>query len=371
MTCSLRGAFLGFALLAWGGMQADAEGDSSDVVVGYYPSWGSNLPVAKINFAPFTHLIHAFATLHQGAIRTRGNLPSRELTQAAHAAGVKVLLGLGGADSGREFSTMTRDPVMEAACVQNLVRLVNDNGYDGIDIDWEFPGAADVANLVAFVGQLRQALQQANPRALVTMPLPWTDSDGQYFDGLRLAPLVDFVQIMTYDAHGPWKVDGSNYCHAGFNSPLDETSADKIDGDRYSYRKAVDYWRGKGFSDRQLVIGIHLFGHGFMVENWGETPLQPSAHGDIDYRKIQPLIDAGWQRNWDEEASVPWLRSPPGLPSELISYDDPQSVALKGKWAREAGLRGIFFWEISADFVQGHNLLVEAACQGFGPPLSK
>jgi len=344
-----------------------AQGTTPPVVAGYYPSWTSPLPIAKINFGDFTHIIHAFATIKRGAIRTSRNLPSRELTQAGHAAGVKVLLGLGGEDSGPEFSAMARNPVTEDACIQALAKLVADNGYDGIDVDWEFPTTADVANVVDFVSKLRDALRQKNPDALVTMPLPMGNGDGQYFDGPKLAQLVDLIFIMTYDAHGPWKVDAHNYCHAGFDAPLNATTTAPIDGTAYSFQKAVDYWRGKGFADSQLVAGIHLSGHGFLVDKWGDTPSQPSKHGDIEYRRIQGLLDAGWQRQWDDQAGVPWLQSPPGTPSELISYDDPQSVALKAKWAHDAGLRGIFFWEISEDYTDGHNVLVDAARKGFGP----
>jgi len=338
------------------------------VVVGYYPSWTNKLPVSQINFGQFTHLIHAFVTIQNGVLHTEGNLPSRALTQGGHAAGVKVLLGLGGEDSGPQLSAMTRDPAKEEACVEGLAKLVADNGYDGVDIDWEFPTSTDSKNVISFVERLGQALRKTNPAALVTMPLPSADNDGQYFDGPQLARLVDFALIMTYDAHGPWKIDGHNYCHAGFDSPLYATDTDPVDGGQYSYQKAIDYWRGKGFANKQLVIGIHLSGHGFMVKKWGETPLQTSAHGDVEYSSIKTLLDEGWQRHWDKQAEVPWLVSPPGLPSELITYDDPESVALKGAWARNAGLRGIFFWEISEDFIRGHNELVEAGRKGLGQP---
>ena len=365
MKSILRAGLVLLVLLSLGEARSHAD-ETAPVVVGYFPSWTCPLPIGKINFGQFTHLIHAFATIKNGAIHTEGNLPSRELTSAGHAAGIKVLLGLGGEDSGAELSAMARNPATEAACVQGLAKLVADNGYDGIDVDWEFPTSADTANAVAFVSQLRQALRQSNPDALVTMPLPWTNYDGQSFDGPKLANLIDLAFIMTYDAHGPWKVDSHNYCHAGFDAPLNETATDSVDGTVYSFPKAVDYWRGKGFKDSQLVVGIHSSGHGFLVDKWGETPLQPSTHGDIEYRRIQGLLDAGWQRQWDDQAGVPWLRSPPALPPELITYDDPQSVALKGKWAHNTGLRGIFFWEISEDYVGGHNVLVEAARKGFG-----
>lgn len=337
-------------------------------VIGYYPSWTDKLPISEINFGQFTHLIHAFVTLQKGQLRTAGNLPSRGLTQAGHAAGVKVLLGFGGADSGAELSAMSRNSELENSCVQGLTRLVADNGYDGIDIDWEFPTAADTAEVVTFVDRLRQELRRTNPGALVTMPLPNTAYYGQYFNGSALARLIDFALIMTYNAHGPWKIDEHSYCHAGFDSPLEETSTDPIDGSEYSYQKSVEYWHGKGFTNLQLVIGIHLSGHGFMVEKWGETPIKPSIHSDIDYRAVSTLINAGWKRKWDPQASVPWLESPPGLPSELITYDNRESVRLKAAWARNAGLRGLFFWEISEDFINGRNELIEEARKGFGLP---
>lgn len=346
-----------------------AAENPAPLVVGYYPCWGDNLPVGKIKYAQFTHLIHAFATVKKGEIHTEGNLPSPELTSAAHAAGVKVLLGLGGADSGPDFTALTKDPAAQAAFIKNIVKLATDNGYDGVDVDWEFPGKAEVDRVVDFVAKLRQALREASPAALVTMPLPAANYYGQYFDGKRLAGLVDFVQIMTYDEHGPWK-EGNGLSHAGFNSPLGESDSDPVDGHENSFQKSVDYWQGRGFSDQQLLVGAPFFGHGFMVKKWGDIPLKASSHNGLDYRKLLPLLAAGWQRRWDDQAGVPWLQSPAGTAAELISYDDPQSVELKARWARQAGLRGIFFWEISQDFVDGRNVLVEAARKGLGLPPS-
>ncbi|CAN5681656.1 hypothetical protein BH09VER1_BH09VER1_03040 [soil metagenome] len=361
--------FLSAVLLLGVLLSSRAEQAPSPVVLGYYPSWTDELPVEKINYRLFTHLVHAFATIHHGSIKVEGNLPSSDLTRLAHAAGVKVLLGLGGADSGPDFSAMARDKASEDACIKSLVKMVGDHGYDGIDVDWEFPAATEVDRVVDFVTKLRLALRQANPQALVTMPLPAADYYGQYFDGARLAPLLDFVMIMTYDVHGPWK-EGDGFSHSGFNSPLGETDSDPVDGHANSFQKSADYWRGRGFADQQLLVGLPFFGHGFMVKKWGDTPLKASSHTDLEYRKIFSLLSAGWQRKWDDQASVPWLQSPPGLPAELISYDDPQSVELKAKWAREAGLRGVFFWEISQDFIEGRNVLVEAARKRLGLPPS-
>ena len=228
---------------------------------------------------------------------------------------LKFCLELAGRDGGWNFPRMTRNPAMEEACVQSLVSwsritvtmastsIGNSPPRRTLQMSSRlfFQAPAGTA-----AGESRRSSSRCRYRPPITT--------GNTLALPRLAKLIDFALIMTYDAHGPWKIDDHTYSHAGFDSPLHETNADQIDGNLYSYQKSIDYWRGRGFTDQQLVIGIPLFGHGFMVEKWGETPQQPSTHADIKYRDIQGLIDAGWQRQWDVQAGVPWLRSPPGLP---------------------------------------------------------
>lgn len=323
--------------------------------LGYYPSWAAELPPEKIDFRQFTHLVHAFVTLEGGTVHVSGNLPSAALTRKAHAENVRVLLGVGGEASGPGFSAMTRDPKRLQECVKNLVQLVTANGYDGIDVDWEYPGKADSEAVVQFVWQLRLALNQASPQALLlTMALPPDDSYGNGFDGRQLAAAVDFAQIMTYDLHGPWK-DGAGFSPSGYNSPLDEFS------------KAVDYWCAKGFPKEKLLVGIPCYGHGFALKEWGKTPTQAPVHPEIAYKEIPSLLQQGWVRHWAAKASVPWIESSPGQPTEIISYDDSESAALKGRWARNAGVGGIFFWDITQDLIDGRNVLVQAARSGWNP----
>lgn len=338
--------------------------------LGYYSCWDAGLPPEKIDFRQFTHLVHAFATMDGGTVHVCGNLPSRVLTGKAHAEKVRVLLAVGGSKSGPGFSTMIHDPSLFKECVKRLVDLVMANGYDGIDVDWEFPEKAEKQNVVEFVRALRLELNRANPQALLTMALPATAYYGSRYDGPQLAPLVDFVQVMTYDLHGPSR-HGLVFSHSGHNSPLHETDTDPIDGKQLSFTKSVDYWCANGFPKEKLLVGIPLYGHGFAVNEWGKTPTVAAPHPDITFKKIQALLDKGWVRHWDAMACVPWIQSPAGEPLEIISYDDAKSAALKGRWARAAGLGGYFFWEISQDLVNGRNVLVQAARNGYDlPPLS-
>ena len=95
---------------------------------------------ATIDYPAFTHICHAFATADtSGTLKTSGNLPSRDLTRRAHQAGVKVLLSVGGADSGAYLGPIACDPERSARFIRAIAELMADNGYDGVDLDLEFP----------------------------------------------------------------------------------------------------------------------------------------------------------------------------------------------------------------------------------------
>lgn len=52
-------------------------------------------------------------------------------------------------------------------------------------------------------------------------------------------------------------------------------------------------------------------------------------------------------RYWDNCAQAPYLWNP--TTHVFISYDDPQSIAVKASYVLEHRLGGIMFWELSED----------------------
>jgi chitinase len=65
-------------------------------------------------------------------------------------------------------------------------------------------------------------------------------------------------------------------------------------------------------------------------------------------------------RYWDDVAKVPWLYN--ADTKEWISYDDPQSMRLKGKYIAAQNLSGAMFWELSND----DGRLLDALRDGLG-----
>ena len=137
------------------------------------------------------------------------------LISKAHAAGVKVLLSIGGGDGvqGPRFNRMARDEDRRQRFARNVHTFLETYGYDGVDIDWEVPNAADRANCTTLMQELRDELPAS--RWIIAMAIPADPrSWGVGFDVPALAPILDFINVMTYDFHGPWSD------HAGHNSPL-------------------------------------------------------------------------------------------------------------------------------------------------------
>ena len=326
------------------------------IVLGYYPAWECGLTPSGIDYPAFTHLAVAFASPNpDGTIARNPLLGSRAVTTPAHRAGTRVLLSLGGGGGSSHFSGVMKDRAKTRRFVDETMRLVRDAGYDGLDCDWEFPdNAEDADNLVRLIRLYRERA----PKLLLTMAVNSMGGMNRWFNHRELLPLFDFVNIMTYDFHGPWTE------HAGHNSPLGEVRSDPC-GVLNNCAGSIGYWHHvKGFPPEKLLLGIPSYGRGFAATAWyGKTRGKPK-HGYISYRNVKALLAQGWRREWDAEAGVPWLHRQ-GV-REVISYEDERSAELKGRLARKAGLRGIFFWEISQDAVNGRHAVVNAARKGFG-----
>jgi chitinase len=182
-------------LPATGRAQASANGAKR--LLGYYPEWSkyNNPPYVysaeQIPYNQLTHIAHAFVLLDSkanGTLRVPQGFIEPALISKAHAAGVKVLLSIGGAggNQGNLFNRMSALEEYRQAFAQNVHQFLTEYGYDGVDIDWEIPYEKDSSNVTMLMQELRNEL-----------PSPWlismaTPSDprgyGRGFDIPALAP---------------------------------------------------------------------------------------------------------------------------------------------------------------------------------------
>jgi len=312
-------------------------------VVAYFPTFirDDGYTENDIDFSTVNVVAHGpVAPRPDGSLLYPPHFPDPALVAKAHAAGAAIVLVVGDDQpaTARAFSTVVADPALRHAFVANLLREAQSNGYDGIDIDWEYPrGQADRVGLTALAADLRSALGAGRTLSIAVAPTDWGAHD---VDVAALAPLVDWFDLMTYDVAGAgWSTI------AGNNAPLYSTpqQPDSIDA-------AVAYMLGRGAPPAKLLIGLSFYGQRFDDATGLYAPLSGTSGGALQFRAIATLIGDGWIARRDAVAAVPYLVRADGSPG-VISYDDVESIAAKCRYAIDRRLGGAVVWRLGQDGV--------------------
>ena len=332
------------------------RGDAAARVVGYYAGWErAALAPAAIPTALVTHVNYAFATVTADSTCRLADPDERatiaELQSWKRRAGARTLLAIGGWEQSRHFSAAAATPEGRAALAASCVSLARELGFDGIDVDWEYPSTgkwggrlADPANYVALLAVMRASMRAGE---LLTVATPASPGVLETFGLSAMEPYVDWFNVMAYDQAGPWDD------RTGHNAPLVTAIGP------FGAQAAVMSYELAGVAPAKLVLGVPFYGHVFanvdgiegpsagLGQPFGGTPASAPS-GALTYRAIAPLVaQRAWQRHWDEVGLVPWLVN--ARDRQLISYDDPASMRAKAAFASEAGLGGVMVWELTND----------------------
>jgi len=337
----------------------------------YYPSYQQfTMPPAEVNYTSLTYLIHwPVMPVADGSLDTKSNDFSPEHSQdvvtRSHTAGIKVLLGVGGdAASGATagFKGAT-SPANRQAFVNNIVKLMKDRGYDGVDINWEEIKPADDANFLAFIRDLRQALDTVNPRPLLTIP-PTTGDDGRPELIAQVATLFDQINLQTYVMAGPYEgwVTWFNSAlnNGGFEFPA--SPGEQVP----SIDREVARFQAAGIPLNRMALGAQLAGFiwagGKGTSTGGATAPRQSwttapTQSMVDYSAVVNDLTAakGYQKQFDAVAQVPYLSldSKDDAQDRFVSYEDEQSIQAKAKYVNDKGLGGMFMFEMFGDYFPG------------------
>lgn len=341
-------------------------------LTGYYASYSAFPPASmapsEVDYAALTHVIHwpvvprADGSLVDPDTYGLTREQSADLVTRAHAAGTRALLGFGGdaATVGDGWRGATA-PANRARFIDRMVALMRERGYDGIDINWEELGPADEAAFIAFIGDLRRALDAISPRPLLTWvpttgeqpPLAATAATAQHFDQINLQT---YVMSGPYPGWVTW-----------FNSPLHNGGArfPSTGGPLPSADVEVDRYVAAGIPIDRLGLGMQF--DGFVWAGGAGTGTGGVAEPRQDFDDARPptltvLRQAdvvqqygqapGCRRQFDAVALVPWIGCDRARDDDdrFISLEDEQSIREKARYATGKGLGGLFVFELSGDF---------------------
>jgi chitinase len=348
-------------------------------VVAYFPEWSvysGRYRAADIPAEKLTHVNYAFAKISttgeisiwdrfaalsrrenrlppQRSVLFAGNFQQLRMLKVRHPH-LEILISIGGWTGSSEFSKIAATDKSRRRFSESVVRFLQRYKiFDGVDLDWEFPviggiqpgKPSDRDGLSLLLKALRAhlgsdylitAAVSANPE--VISAIDWTE----------LTKYVDWVNLMTYDFHGPW----DNV--TGHNSPL--YSHTGIRNKDYNVDSAVRNLRSAGVPSKMIMVGLAFYGRSYAGVNKkgihvpSEGPGSGNwAPGAIDYKElVRKYIDHnGYIYRWDEAAKAPYLFN--AKKKEFISYDDPQSIGMKIDYVVQNELGGVMCWEITGD----------------------
>jgi chitinase len=308
-----------------------------------------------------TRINYAFANIKDGRIvngfpHDDENLASLVALKKQNPS-LTVLVSVGGWLWSGGFSDAALTKKSREVFIASVVDFVRSHQLDGLDIDWEYPGMAgatnhfrpeDKQNYTLLLKELRSRfddLQKELHRPLyVTIA---TGASQEFLDHTEMDQVqkyVDTVNLMAYDYYEP----GSSPI-TGHHAPL---YANPADPEKASAASSVEEYEKAGVLSEKIVLGVPFYGH-----VWGEVPatnhglFQPGKEVPHSYSQYgagpDAMLKAGFIRYWDPIASAPYLYN--ADKKIFMSYEDPESLAVKCKYVIAHQLGGIMFWDYEAD----------------------
>jgi chitinase len=244
--------------------------------------------------------------------------------------------------------------------------------FDGVDIDWEFPGgggananlgsAKDSGTYEALMFELRTALTSLTVETgkyyEISSAIGTSPSMIAAVDYGQAAEFMDYIFMMTYDYKGSWSSE------LGHQTNLYASTV--TPDDSLSIEISVDAMLDQGVESTKLVVGVAKYGRGWkQITHADESnPFNGLGGGAIDGTWEAGILDYkdieanylggkngqginGWEYRWDDSAQAPILWN--SSKKELISFDDERSVKAKGNFSIQHNLGGLFSWEIDGD----------------------
>ncbi|XP_050418675.1 chitinase-3-like protein 2 [Patella vulgata] len=344
----------------------------------YFTNWANSRPVEKVRFTiedinPYlcSHLIYAFAVIKTD--HTLGAMSSGETERykkfndlKLKNGELKTLLSVGGQNAkSKTFAALSSKAQNIEHFAKTSAKFLRDNGFDGIDVDWEYPGETENTKqqFTALLRGLREEFERetkesGKPRLIISIAAP--AGKKRIHDGYeveQISKYVDYINIMAYDYFGPWNKI------AGFNSPLNPRTSDPRFSDQLNQKWSVGEWLRNKAHKEKIVVGMtgagasftlndsSVFDVGATVDGGGTTGTLYLIEGRLVYPEICEMIKQGATVKYDDEQEVPYAYKG----NQWVGYDDTRSIQAKVKWMLAEGYAGAMFWSMDFDDFAGNH----------------
>ncbi|KAI0430580.1 hypothetical protein F5Y09DRAFT_307300 [Xylaria sp. FL1042] len=342
--------------------------------VGYFEAWNTGRPC--LNMWPqsipayYTHVHFAFANISSD-FKVDISAVDDIFKQFKAKTGFKHILSFGGwaFSTSPETYPIFREGVTEAqrqTFANNVAQFIIDNEMDGVDFDWEYPGAPDIpgiprgcpedgSNYLDFLKKVRAALPLQYSISIAAPASYW------YLKGFPIAEIsdvVDYIIYMTYDLHGQWDY-GNSFTDPG----CPEGSCLRSHINRTETQQSFSMITKAGVPSYKIMVGLPLYGRSFQMTDAGcYTELCTFTGPDSGATKGKCTDTAGYISNWE----IQQILETPGndvqqyfstVAGDIIVYNGTQYISYmteatyndRLQWAQSLNFGGVADWAMDLE----------------------
>ncbi|MEV4560296.1 glycosyl hydrolase family 18 protein [Kitasatospora sp. NPDC049285] len=354
------------------------------------PDQGTGAGDADADYSrPFSAAQSVDGVADDGWAPLRGNLNQLKKLKAKYP-NLKVVVSLGGWTYSKYFSdaaaTDASRKKLVSSCIDIWIKgnLPAYNGaggpgtaagiFDGIDIDWEWPGspdghagnhysANDKANLTLLLAEFRRQLDAlGGSHKLLTA---FTPADpvkvGQGWDLAQIFNSLDIANVQGYDFHGAGSDNSWEPNRTGHQANLYADPADPYSF-HFSIDSAVNTYLAAGVNPRKLTIGFPFYGRGWQtVTDGGVHGAWQAAGGAAPGQFAEEAGTRGYNNLITSVPNLTVYHDPvsvstyayTGSGGQWWTFDDTWSIGQKTAYLKSKNLLGAMIWEMSGDTPSG------------------
>ena len=326
----------------------------------YWPSWDESFPPSAIDTSLFTHVYYAFASPNNVTfkfdISNSTGISLLDFTSTLHRKkpSLKALLSIGGGGGDQQlFARMASKASTRSSFIKSTVEVARKYGFDGLDLDWEFPESPKEMEdwgllLQEWRAEVKKEAKLKGRAPLLITAATYFSVDFFAYGDYRKYQVgsagknLDLINLMCYDYRGSWDTSATG-AQAALFDPNSNIST--------SY--GVKSWIKAGVPRSKLVMGLPLYGRTWKLKDPTQhgigapaVDVGPGDEGVLSCSQVEAFKK-------ENKATVVYdartVSTYSYAGTSWIGYDDTRSTTVKIGFARALGLRGYFFWAVNDD----------------------
>jgi chitinase len=324
--------------------------NNSDVnhqVIAYYA--GDEKSINEFNLDGVDQVIYSFLHLKGNKLAIDNKIDSLTLLnvvkQKKKYPKLKVLVSLGGWGGCETCSDAFSTEEGRVEFAISTANIIESFKADGIDLDWEYPGISgfpghkympeDRENFTDLVIQLRKYMKEGDILSFAAGASSRFYENSVEWD--KVMPLVDNVNLMTYDFYGSGSSKTGHHTALSSNEFQDRSA-------ELSIKALINL----GVKPNQIFIGGAFYIKTFKnVENINNG-LNQNAEWNRSYNQINfEEVRSNFNFYWDSLSNAPYAYD--SINKIFATFDDHKSIKLKSQYAIDNNLGGIMFWQLMND----------------------